>query len=105
MDKPKIYILKDGGSTWCCCGSGYSLNGYGSTPREAYVDWKKKEVKIEISRQKAFRPQTEKITINVDEVFEESHRIVMDEVMRIGNKVLPVILALVAGFLIGRLYG
>ena len=43
--------------------------------------------------------------LSVEEVFEEGHRIVLDEVLRIGKKVLPVILALVAGFLIGRLYG
>lgn len=43
--------------------------------------------------------------LSVEEVFDESHRIVLGEALRIGKKVLPIILALVAGFLIGRLYG
>lgn len=40
-----------------------------------------------------------------ESIVAESERVVMAEFLRIGKKALPVILALVAGFLIGRLYG
>ncbi len=57
----------------------------------------------------ALEPQRDTLArvenINVDEVFEESRRVVMAEFWRIGKKALPVILSLVAGFLVGRLYG
>lgn len=99
MAKPLIYLVS--GTCWCCSAPGYSLNGYGSTPREAYEKWLRTEVKMEIARAKASVLREEEVM----EVFEESHRVVLDEVLRIGKKVLPVILALVAGFLIGRLYG
>lgn len=103
MAKPLIYLVS--GTCWCCSTPGYSLNGYGFTPREAYEKWLRTEVKMEIARAKASIPREKEDMIYVDEVFEESHRVVMAEVLRIGKKVLPVILALVAGFLIGVLYG
>lgn len=99
MAKPLIYLVS--GTCWCCSAPGYSLNGYGFTPREAYEKWLRTEVKMEIARAKASVLREEEVM----EVFEESHRVVLDEVLRIGKKFLPVILALIAGFLIGRLYG
>lgn len=99
MAKPLIYLVSS--TCWCCSAPGYSLSGYGSTPREAYEKWLRTEVKMEIARAKASVLREEEVMV----VFEKSHRVVLDEVMRIGKKVLPVILALVAGFLFGRLYG
>lgn len=99
MAKPLIYLVS--GTCWCCSAPGYSLNGYGYTPREAYEKWLRTEVKMEIARAKASVLREEEVMV----VFEESHRIVMAEVLRIGKKVLPIILSLVVGVAIGVAHG
>lgn len=78
------------------------IEGEGKTPVEAWRDYACGLQTITAARareQKAMAAQE----ANFEAILAESHRIVMDEVMRIGKKVLPVILALVAGFLIVRL--
>ena len=80
------------------------VEGEGKTPVEAWRDYACGIQTITAARareQKAMAAQE----ANFDTIRAESHRVVMAEVMRIGKKVLPVILALVAGILIGRLYG
>lgn len=80
------------------------VEGEGKTPADAWLDYAcsiQTITSVRAREQKAMAAQE----ANFDAIVAESHRVVMTEVMRIGKKVLPVILALVAGFLIGVLYG
>lgn len=80
------------------------IEGEGETPLEAWRDYACGIQTIAAARareQQALTAQKE----SFDAILAESERVVMAEFLRIGKKVLPVILALVAGFLFGRLYG
>lgn len=80
------------------------VEGEGKTPVEAWRDYACGIQTITAARarkQKALTAQE----ANFDAILAESHRIVMDEVLRIGKKVLPVILALVVGVAIGVAHG
>lgn len=80
------------------------IEGEGKTPVEAWRDYACGLQTITAARareQKALTAQK----ANFEAILADSHRVVLAEFLRIGKKVLPVILALAAGFLIGRLYG
>jgi hypothetical protein len=80
------------------------IEGEGKTPVEAWRDYTcglQAVLSGTAREQKALAAQE----ANFDAILAESERVVLAEALRIGKKVLPVILALVAGILIGRLYG
>lgn len=80
------------------------IEGEGKTHVEAWSDYACGLQTITAARAREQKAMTAQ-EANFEAILAESHRIVMDEVMLIGKKVLPIILALAAGFLIGRLYG
>lgn len=79
------------------------VEGEGETPLKAWRDYAcgiQTITSATARSQKALAAQE----ANFDDILAESERVVLAEALRIGKKVLPVILALVAGILIGRLY-